>query len=114
MPFQLKIKEWYIFYGDETVIKGDNIDTWHNAPNENVQAILLRYEDGKPEVISKGAGLYCMWKNQHGIRFEGCNKGDGFSYPDECQPDGIKCGMTIDTDLFLKIITKAQEMRDDS
>ncbi len=114
MPFQLKIKEWYIFYGDQTVIKGDNIDTWNNSPNENVQAVLLRYEDGKPEVLSKSAGLYCMWENQHGIRFERCSKHDGSSYPDECDTDGVKCGLTIDTDLYLKIIKKAQEMRDDT
>lgn len=111
MPFQLKIKEWYIYYSHNTVIKGNTLDEWHQAPNEDVQVILLFYENGKPEVFRQ-KDLYCMWKNQHGLRFEMCMKGDGHSYPDECQPDGIKCGISMDTNAFLKIVKQAEAKRD--
>ncbi len=112
MPLQLKIKSFVIFYGDETFVKGSNLEDWSKAPSENLQAVLFTYEDGPAEVFSRH-DLYCMFENQHGLRFEPTMRNVSV-FADLCKPSDVKCGRTIDSNLYLKIIAKAQEIRDGS
>ncbi len=110
MPLQLTIKSFVIFYGDETFVSGMAQEDWNNAPGENVQAVLLKYTDGPAEIFSR-KDLYCMWTNQHGLRFESTARNISV-YADLCEPADVKCGRTIDANLYLKILVKAQEVRD--
>ncbi len=110
MPLQLEIKSFIIYYED-TQYSGIGIDDWHKAPTEKVQAVLLRYTNETSEVISN-FGVYCMWKNQHGLRFEACNR-HLTVYPDQCKPSEIKCSSEMD-DIheFHKVLKMAHEVRD--
>ena len=112
MPLQLKIKSFVIFYGDGTFVNGATLEDWSNAPIENVQAVLFEYHDGPAEIFS-ARDLYCMYENQHGLRFESTARNVSV-FADLCKPNDVKCGRTIDSNLYLKIIAKAQEIRDGS
>lgn len=110
MPFQLKIKSFRIYYGDDTTFDGFHINQWLGAPIDNVQAVLLEYEDGKPEIIAY-KDYYSMLVNQHGLRFEGTETGD-VEFVDRCLPKAVKVGKYLRKDKYFAIIKKAQVDRD--
>ncbi len=110
MSFQLKIKSFRLYYGDDTTFDGFHINQWLGAPIENIQAVLLKYHDGKPEVFAR-RDWYGMLVNQHGLRFE-CQNNANREFADRCDPKGVKMGATIKSDKYSKIIKQAQEDRD--
>ncbi len=108
--FQLKIKSFKIYYGDDTTFIGMFYKDWLEAPVDNVQAVLLEYHDGKPEVMAY-KDLYAMLENQHGLRFEGIMT-DNIEFADRCEPRGVKLGKYLRKDKYIAIIKNAREDRD--
>ena len=110
MPFQLKIKLFTIYYGDSITTTGNSLSDWNKMPVDNVQCVLLKYEDGKPEVFHR-RDWYGMLENAHGLRFE-CDYNGNTEFADRCEKNNVKVAFTVQQDRYREIIDQAQKDRD--